>query len=99
MNRIDRELYEPIGGYPDAQKANAKPSSNTSAYKASETGAVREGLGIPYTRHLPLEALAAAAASFEYGAQIYAYRDWETDRKSTRLNSSHLKLSRMPSSA
>ena len=26
-------------------------------------------------------------------------RDWETDRKSTRLNSSHLKLSRMPSSA
>ena len=29
----------------------------------------------------------------------YGYRDWETDRKSTRLNSSHLKLSRMPSSA
>ena len=27
------------------------------------------------------------------------YRDWETDQKSTRLNSSHLKLSRMPSSA
>ena len=27
------------------------------------------------------------------------YRDWETDRKSTRLNSSHLKLSRMQSSA
>ena len=27
------------------------------------------------------------------------YRDLETDRKSTRLNSSHLKLSRMPSSA
>ena len=30
---------------------------------------------------------------------LEAYRDWETDRKSTRLNSSHLKLSRMPSSA
>ena len=30
---------------------------------------------------------------------IHTYRDWETDRKSTRLNSSHLKLSRMPSSA
>ena len=29
----------------------------------------------------------------------WTYRDWETDRKSTRLNSSHLKLSRMPSSA
>ena len=36
------------------------------------------------------------------GHRIYTsprYRDWETDRKSTRLNSSHLKLSRMPSSA
>ena len=36
------------------------------------------------------------------GTKEYAsdcYRDWETDRKSTRLNSSHLKLSRMPSSA
>ena len=32
-------------------------------------------------------------------ADTYKYRDWETDRKSTRLNSSHLKLSRMPSSA
>ena len=32
--------------------------------------------------------------------QVYAlYRDWETDRKSTRLNSSHRSLSRMPSSA
>ena len=31
--------------------------------------------------------------------KLNAYRDWETDRKSTRLNSSHLKLSRMPSSA
>ena len=27
------------------------------------------------------------------------YRDWETDRKSTRLNSSHRSVSRMPSSA
>ena len=31
--------------------------------------------------------------------QAKAYRDWETDRKSTRLNSSHRSLSRMPSSA
>ena len=27
------------------------------------------------------------------------YRDWETDRKSTRLKSSHSAKSRMPSSA
>ena len=30
---------------------------------------------------------------------IVEYRDWETDRKSTRLNSSHSAKSRMPSSA
>ena len=32
-------------------------------------------------------------------AEAYTYRDWETDRKSTRLNSSHSAKSRMPSSA
>ena len=30
---------------------------------------------------------------------VLSYRDWETDRKSTRLNSSHEIPSRMPSSA
>ena len=30
---------------------------------------------------------------------LLIYRDWETDRKSTRLNSSHEIPSRMPSSA
>ena len=29
----------------------------------------------------------------------FSYRDWETDRKSTRMNSSHRSLSRMTSSA
>ena len=36
------------------------------------------------------------------GTVVYieeGYRDWETDRKSTRLNSSHSAKSRMPSSA
>ena len=33
------------------------------------------------------------------GETIETYRDWETDRKSTRLNSSHSAKSRMPSSA
>ena len=31
--------------------------------------------------------------------ELPLYRDWETDRKSTRLNSSHSAKSRMPSSA
>ena len=34
-----------------------------------------------------------------YDYQYVTYRDWETDRKSTRLNSSHEIPSRMPSSA
>ena len=35
-----------------------------------------------------------------YGVGVIdVYRDWETDRKSTRLNSSHSAKSRMPSSA
>ena len=38
-------------------------------------------------------------ASPYYDAPRDEYRDWETDRKSTRLNSSHRSLSRMPSSA
>ena len=35
----------------------------------------------------------------EHGKERTLYRDWETDRKSTRLNSSHSAKSRMPSSA
>ena len=51
---------------------------------------------------------ARADLSYQYGVNRlwnrktrfdFAYRDWETDRKSTRLNSSHRSLSRMPSSA
>ena len=33
------------------------------------------------------------------GVKHTVYRDWETDRKSTRLNSSHSGEARMPSSA
>ena len=38
-------------------------------------------------------------ASFWSFSLVAIYRDWETDRKSTRLNSSHSAKSRMPSSA
>ena len=37
--------------------------------------------------------------NFYYEMITKRYRDWETDRKSTRLNSSHSAKSRMPSSA
>ena len=39
------------------------------------------------------------AKLLELMAKAGVYRDWETDRKSTRLNSSHSRASRMPSSA
>ena len=42
---------------------------------------------------------AAIGGIFGTLQQSLAYRDWETDRKSTRLNSSHEIPSRMPSSA
>ena len=38
-------------------------------------------------------------ANLQQVASTCEYRDWETDRKSTRLNSSHSAKSRMPSSA
>ena len=40
-----------------------------------------------------------ATKKFNISLTNHTYRDWETDRKSTRLNSSHITRSRMPSSA
>ena len=42
---------------------------------------------------------AATLSGIDWYKFAPSYRDWETDRKSTRLNSSHRSLSRMPSSA
>ena len=55
--------------------------------------------GITQQTQLPSYSVAKTMTSIMIGQLIARYRDWETDRKSTRLNSSHLKLSRMPSSA
>lgn len=48
-----------------------------SEYNAAPTGALREALGVPYFRQVPLEAIAAGATSLEYGATKYAPRNWE----------------------
>ena len=50
---------------------------------------------VPYEQALELKQLGFDGKCFA----AYDYRDWETDRKSTRLNSSHSAKSRMPSSA
>ena len=57
-----------------------------------------------YKKDLKATGIAArgwAWTGFDHGTKkLYnLYRDWETDRKSTRLNSSHSAKSRMPSSA
>jgi len=46
-------------------------------YEKSDSGAMRESLGVPYFRQVPLEAVAAGAAALEYGAKKYAHRNWE----------------------
>ena len=43
--------------------------------------------------------LTGGGSQLNHIKQLVEYRDWETDRKSTRLNSSHSRASRMPSSA
>lgn len=45
--------------------------------KSVKNEGTREHLGKQYTRLVPIEAIAAAAASFEYGAQKYSLRNWE----------------------
>ena len=52
-------------------------STSKDQYAASSTGAVRAALNTAYLRQVPLEALAAGAASLEYGAKKYVDRNWE----------------------
>ena len=74
-------------------------------YEVSNLGNVRSVDRIVYTSKQPLKLKgkmlkpAIDKKGYKRVAIMVIYRDWETDRKSTRLNSSHLKLSRMPSSA
>ena len=57
-----------------------------------------QGEGVISVSEQELEYLRDLADNVE-GDINCKYRDWETDRKSTRLNSSHSAKSRMPSSA
>ena len=50
---------------------------NKTDFGEAKSGALREALGVPYMRQLPLEGLAAGAAALEYGAMKYADRNWE----------------------
>ena len=54
---------------------------------------------ILWRRTFRLQSIPAFIAYGVLSPVFRGYRDWETDRKSTRLNSSHSAKSRMPSSA
>ena len=72
----------------EAELSKAKKETETTIQRLNES---KEAL----TRAEINQAFAVAT----HYSEMTRYRDWETDRKSTRLNSSHRSLSRMPSSA
>ena len=81
------------------------PIDTYAAANTYPTHKANRGLG-GYMTTANLTTLAAISADRrEQGMCVFVisegkeYRDWETDRKSTRLNSSHSGESRMPSSA
>ena len=82
---------------------------NYKSYGPQYTRGIQEGNGIPYDKNLWVTysvnkedmwiSRIPVPVKITPTTQANSYRDWETDRKSTRLNSSHRSLSRMPSSA
>ena len=73
-------------------------------YEQHKAGRVITGFSFTFTqkkqpKDVTPKAKKSAAKPKTTKQEEQLYRDWETDRKSTRLNSSHRSLSRMPSSA
>ena len=66
----ERDIYDESSDFYDE-------GEEMKEWNKSETGAMREAIGVPYFRQLPLEALAAGAAALEYGANKYDNRNWE----------------------
>ena len=95
--------YSYFAGAPAANFYASAPL--TAALVEADKGIYTGGNVSPMSKHLKnvmLMVSAASATSTAEGRQQVAICDYllyYPDRKSTRLNSSHLKLSRMPSSA
>ena len=64
-----------------------------------EKSANRVRVHIPEPHRIQRNSEIREPRSWNFYSESVLYRDWETDRKSTRLNSSHEIPSRMPSSA
>ena len=77
-----------ISGLLTTMKIYTKSTTETAIKRANEVKSALDN----YSDKL-------VAQDFYGDKNLGAYRDWETERKSTRLNSSHSAKSRMPSSA
>ena len=90
------------GNFVNVSNANLKKGNTQSCgclqkERASEANGL-DLLGQRFGRLVVVEKLETIRSSTR-NTRWSRYRDWETDRKSTRLNSSHSGESRMPSSA
>ena len=87
---LDRFISEK---YPYLRKLKARTFVNMTANSVEEFGELAKKLD-------ELEDIGGVEVNISCpNIKACGYRDWETDRKSTRLNSSHSGESRMPSSA
>ena len=104
------EKYVPKKTYKKPQTQIVTPQQKVEAYLKlrgfSKETWERRGVGesggnivFPYYENGELVMVKFRKPEKYNGIGQNAYRDWETDRKSTRLNSSHSGESRMPSSA
>ena len=97
-NEKSRENLRPAAAWKPGQSGNPKGST----YERRLTKELRELLMDDDTRAKILGTMIRKAieGEFRYTKEVFDRADGPVaDRKSTRLNSSHLKLSRMPSSA
>ena len=109
LKNIDKPVADKIrlaAGRAAARPLREKARSNLTAYSGqiNNTEKLSKWIGIFKARDdktsLEIGPNRARVRDFWFAHFIeYGYRDWETDRKSTRLNSSHSAKSRMPSSA
>ena len=93
------DCYDPVDGDPQ-RKRGIEQKGDGSTRKRQRRGISNTGGpgGIGGVPGIILDIIQRYAVC-PLSEIVHTYRDWETDRKSTRLNSSHITRSRMPSSA
>ena len=98
-------FYEVRARHAAEGEAALEPRSRAPLRVANRTGADVEDLVVAARKRLADDGLDCGAATIRFHLLAAGVRSpsestvWRIDRKSTRLNSSHVKRSRMPSSA